>query len=58
MLKMDGCYANLTDMPLGYENVSKYLNATGRPILFSCSWPTYYTVSNKPVSEGFNWRCY
>lgn len=26
---------------LGYAKMEKYLNATGRPIVFSCSWPAY-----------------
>ena len=42
MIKMDGCYADLNEMPHGYLNVSQYLNATGRHIVFSCSWPAYW----------------
>ena len=26
----------------GYPNMSLALNATGRPILYACSWPAYY----------------
>ena len=29
----------------GYPNVSLALNATGRPILYACSWPAYYESS-------------
>lgn len=29
----------------GYPNMSLALNATGRPILYACSWPAYYESS-------------
>uniref|UniRef100_A0A915IPI1 Alpha-galactosidase n=1 Tax=Romanomermis culicivorax TaxID=13658 RepID=A0A915IPI1_ROMCU len=41
MLKLDGCYASPSIMPTGYPKMSKYLNSTGRPIVYSCSWPAY-----------------
>ncbi|KAM9305784.1 alpha-N-acetylgalactosaminidase [Gastrophryne carolinensis] len=41
MLKFDGCYSNISDRALGYPKMSQALNATGRPILYSCSWPAY-----------------
>ncbi|XP_043535922.1 alpha-N-acetylgalactosaminidase isoform X2 [Chiloscyllium plagiosum] len=41
MLKLDGCYSNSSTKALGYPLMSKALNATGRPIAFSCSWPAY-----------------
>ncbi|XP_075035894.1 alpha-N-acetylgalactosaminidase [Mixophyes fleayi] len=41
MLKFDGCYSNSSDKALGYPKMSAALNATGRPILYSCSWPAY-----------------
>mmetsp|Transcript_2884 Transcript_2884/g.11676 ORF Transcript_2884/g.11676 Transcript_2884/m.11676 type:complete len:394 (+) Transcript_2884:134-1315(+) len=41
-LKLDGCYFNnRTDYPAYYGMVSGLLNATERPILFSCSYPAY-----------------
>ena len=41
-LKLDGCYFNnRTDDPAYYGMVSGLLNATERPILFSCSYPAY-----------------
>ena len=49
MLKMDGCYADTATMPQLYLQVSQYLNATGRHIVFSCSWPAYWTGSGKKV---------
>ncbi|XP_068198420.1 alpha-N-acetylgalactosaminidase [Antennarius striatus] len=41
MLKFDGCYSNTTEQEQGYPLMSKALNATGRPIGYSCSWPAY-----------------
>ncbi|XP_035649954.1 alpha-N-acetylgalactosaminidase-like [Oncorhynchus keta] len=41
MLKFDGCYSNATEQEQGYPAMSKALNATGRPIGYSCSWPAY-----------------
>lgn len=40
-LKFDGCYSNPVEQMLGYPLMSKALNATGRPIAYSCSWPAY-----------------
>lgn len=40
-LKFDGCNSNALDQMLGYPLMSKALNATGRPIVYSCSWPVY-----------------
>ena len=48
---MDGCNADRDEMPEGYMNVSKYLNATGRPIVFSCSWPAYWNGAGKTVQK-------
>ncbi|KAJ0026945.1 hypothetical protein NQD34_017945 [Periophthalmus magnuspinnatus] len=41
MFKFDGCYSNSTEQEKGYPLMSKALNATGRPIGYSCSWPAY-----------------
>ncbi|XP_048842308.1 alpha-N-acetylgalactosaminidase [Brienomyrus brachyistius] len=41
MLKLDGCYSNATEQEKGYPLMSAALNATGRPIGYSCSWPAY-----------------
>ncbi|XP_078130759.1 alpha-N-acetylgalactosaminidase-like [Sander vitreus] len=41
MFKFDGCYSNATEQEKGYPLMSKALNATGRPIGYSCSWPAY-----------------
>lgn len=47
MLKLDGCHASAQIYETGYPNMTKALNATGRPIVFSCSWPAY--ISNVSV---------
>ncbi|KAK3593552.1 hypothetical protein CHS0354_018637 [Potamilus streckersoni] len=41
MLKLDGCYTDTDDMAYGYPAMGFFLNKTGRPILYSCSWPAY-----------------
>lgn len=41
MLKLDGCYAQPKDMDKIYPDMTKALNKTGRPMVFSCSWPDY-----------------
>ncbi|XP_049821078.1 alpha-N-acetylgalactosaminidase-like isoform X2 [Aethina tumida] len=40
-LKLDGCYADEKIMEEGYAKMGRYLNQTGRPIVYSCSWPAY-----------------
>lgn len=40
-LKLDGCNIELDLMPIGYPEMGRALNATGRPIVYSCSWPAY-----------------
>uniref|UniRef100_A0A0B7BCH9 Alpha-galactosidase n=1 Tax=Arion vulgaris TaxID=1028688 RepID=A0A0B7BCH9_9EUPU len=39
--KMDGCYSSTDDFTVAYPVMEFFLNKTGRPILFSCSWPAY-----------------
>eukprot|EP00518_Triparma_eleuthera_P004149 CAMPEP_0182454530 /NCGR_PEP_ID=MMETSP1319-20130603/1124_1 /TAXON_ID=172717 /ORGANISM="Bolidomonas pacifica, Strain RCC208" /LENGTH=413 /DNA_ID=CAMNT_0024652547 /DNA_START=13 /DNA_END=1254 /DNA_ORIENTATION=+ len=41
MLKVDGCYQDTDMMADTYPELSRALNATGRPIVYSCSWPAY-----------------
>ncbi|KAI3422635.1 hypothetical protein GPALN_013133 [Globodera pallida] len=40
-LKLDGCYLNASQMSDEYPKMSRALNETGRPIVYSCSWPDY-----------------
>ena len=53
MLKMDGCNSNTSTMNTGYPAIGAALNKTGRPILYSCSWPDYLRVANKPINYSF-----
>jgi alpha-N-acetylgalactosaminidase len=61
-LKLDGCYEGISDMKSQYPEVGKDLNATGRKIVYSCSWPAYLkfeTVPWKDVQKNCNmWRLY
>lgn len=40
-VKLDGCYSLPVDMDHGYPEFGRHLNATGRPMVYSCSWPVY-----------------
>ncbi|KAK2717676.1 alpha-N-acetylgalactosaminidase-like isoform X2 [Artemia franciscana] len=40
-VKLDGCYAYPSQMDAGYPDFGMYLNQTGRPMVYSCSWPDY-----------------
>lgn len=40
-IKIDGCYADFDDYEQGYTDFGRFLNKTGRPIVYSCSWPAY-----------------
>ena len=46
-IKIDGCYMDLDQMEIGYPEFGGYLNATDRPIVYSCSWPAYWTSSGR-----------
>eukprot|EP00117_Sycon_ciliatum_P014665 scpid25793/ scgid2744/ Alpha-N-acetylgalactosaminidase; Alpha-galactosidase B len=50
MLKMDGCYAKVSKMNAAYPEIGIALNKTGRPILYSCSWPDYERVTGTPIN--------
>ncbi|KAM7353165.1 alpha-N-acetylgalactosaminidase isoform 2-T6 [Cochliomyia hominivorax] len=61
-IKLDGCYALPIEMDRGYSEFQQILNRTGRPMIFSCSWPVYQIYAGmKPnltlVKENCNlWR--
>ncbi|CAI6346860.1 unnamed protein product [Macrosiphum euphorbiae] len=40
-VKLDGCYSNVRHMDKGYPEFGRHLNSTGRPMVYSCSWPAY-----------------
>jgi len=59
-LKLDGCYSEPESMDQGYPEMGRYLNKTGRPIVYSCSWPAYQMDSHPDypaIAEHCNlWR--
>ncbi|KRX98561.1 Alpha-N-acetylgalactosaminidase [Trichinella pseudospiralis] len=58
MLKLDGCNVDVSLMPAGYSEMSRYLNETGRRIIYSCSWPAY-EPDYLSVAQSCNlWRNY
>lgn len=48
-VKLDGCYADINDMDQGYPEFGRLLNGTGRPMVYSCSWPVYQEYEGKLV---------
>ncbi|XP_050038830.1 alpha-N-acetylgalactosaminidase-like [Dermacentor andersoni] len=64
MVKMDGCYASIRDYERLYTDFGDAINRTGRPMVYSCSWPAYevsYGVSPnyKLIGHHCNlWRNY
>jgi len=63
-VKIDGCNADVHEYDKGYPDFGKYMNATGRPIVYSCSWPDYQRAYHVPINwtsvEGTCnlWRIY
>ncbi|XP_023253795.1 alpha-galactosidase A isoform X2 [Seriola lalandi dorsalis] len=57
LLKFDGCYMDWTMLGEGYINMSKALNKTGRPILYSCEWPLYEWPIRKPNYTAIRETC-
>jgi len=49
-LKVDGCYYSGDDYPGGYAEIGKYLNDSGRPIVYSCSYPAYQEDNGIPIN--------
>merc|ERR1711936_1059471 len=49
-VKLDGCYSDPSTMDAGYPQFGKYLNATGRHMVYSCSWPVYQRGHNPNYS--------
>uniref|UniRef100_A0A224XQS0 Alpha-galactosidase n=1 Tax=Panstrongylus lignarius TaxID=156445 RepID=A0A224XQS0_9HEMI len=63
-IKVDGCFYDGYNYAKGYEALGQYLNQTGRPIVYSCSYPAYQDSNSIPtdfktLSENCNlWRNY
>ena len=47
--KVDGCNANVTHMKQLYPALGAALNTSGRPMVYSCSWPDYERSLSVPV---------
>lgn len=64
MVKMDGCYADVRDLDKLYPIFNDAINRTGRPMVYSCSWPAYQvmfgiTPNYKAMTQHCNlWRNY
>lgn len=48
-IKVDGCYADYRDYDVGYPEFGRLLNKTGRPMVYSCSWPVYQEIKGLMV---------
>lgn len=57
-VKIDGCNANSSTYPEGYTAFGKYLNETGRPIVYQCQWSTYEEVNGIHVRSSFRFYLY
>ncbi|XP_044727595.1 alpha-N-acetylgalactosaminidase-like [Chrysoperla carnea] len=63
-VKIDGCNANISTFAEGYTAFGKYLNETGRPIVYQCQWSTYEEINGihsdyAAISKTCNlWRNY
>ncbi|KAM3963173.1 alpha-N-acetylgalactosaminidase-like [Aphomia sociella] len=51
-LKLDGCYIKQEDMDTGYPKFGNMMNKTGRPIVYSCSWPAYQEFGKRKPNYG------
>ena len=48
--KVDGCNANVSHMKQTYPALGAALNQSGRPMVYSCSWPDYERSLSVPVN--------
>jgi len=51
MIKVDGCYVCGSLYEAGYKQFGWYMNHTGRPMVYSCSWRAYLGDKGKPYKE-------
>ncbi|XP_077298365.1 alpha-N-acetylgalactosaminidase-like [Arctopsyche grandis] len=63
-VKVDGCNVDASLMDEGYPKFGEYFNKTGRPMMYSCSWPFYLDLAGispnwESIIENCNiWRNY
>jgi len=55
-VKLDGCYSDPSTMIEGYPEFGRHLNQSGRPIVYSCSWPAYQ-VNDHPNYTAIAQHC-
>ncbi|XP_050682650.1 alpha-N-acetylgalactosaminidase-like [Leptidea sinapis] len=57
-IKLDGCNVEISQMDTGYPEFGKYMNESGREMVYSCSWPAYQSNPDYPsIMEHCNlWR--
>ena len=48
--KVDGCNADVHEMDITYPALGRALNRTGRPMIYSCSWPDYLRSASVPIN--------
>lgn len=57
--QIDGCARPAgSNMSVTYPKLSKFLNETGRQILFTCSWPVYTSLSAECGGSFANESCF
>uniref|UniRef100_A0A146L3L6 Alpha-galactosidase n=2 Tax=Lygus hesperus TaxID=30085 RepID=A0A146L3L6_LYGHE len=52
-IKVDGCYYDGDDFSKGYHQLGDILNKTGRPIVYSCSYPAYEEGNSIPTDYAY-----
>eukprot|EP01084_Bolivina_argentea_P097421 175120_1 len=58
MIKIDGCHTNVTQYYERYPKFGQALNATGRPIIYACSWPSYVPGNGETNPPQYNTTLY
>lgn len=56
-VQVDGCYADSSTFNVTYPQLGAALNATGRPIIYSCSWPAYLPHPQPPPYDQMARHC-
>ena len=53
-VKLDGCFFDPAFSASAYGAFRDFLNATHRPIVYSCEWPLYARVAGVTVSANYS----
>ncbi|CAG4947719.1 unnamed protein product [Colias eurytheme] len=53
-IKLDGCNVEVSKMDTGYPEFGRMMNESGRPMVYSCSWPAY---QDKPDYASIKEHC-